>query len=174
MKPSICLAACLACYVVSMPLAYANRTSPAQETQAIKSLTPDVVQGLQSGKPLEFAKAAQLNGYVSPQEVMQRDATLGLSNEQKSRIEALLRTAQSKAVELGLRLLDEERKLNRLFADKTANVATLSPITKRIGELHGQLYQAHLESHIAVTEILTPAQLAKLTGASPNRNRVRQ
>ena len=68
---------------------------------------------------------------------------------------------QTKAVALGRQLVDEERKLDRLFASATVTQASLQQSVTRIGSLQAEVRAAHLEAHLEQARILTPEQRAR-------------
>jgi Spy/CpxP family protein refolding chaperone len=68
---------------------------------------------------------------------------------------------QAKAKRLGSELVEAERDLDRLFASKRANDASLAAALARIGELQGKVRGAHLEAHLAQASILTAEQSAR-------------
>ncbi len=165
MKKSVLLLACTLSSVLLFNLANANPNPPSpysgQESREIKALSSEDVQAYLSGKGLGFAKAAELNGYPGPSHVLVLATELGLTADQKQRTELLFKGMESKAISLGHPLVEEERKLDRMFAEKTVTAESLNQSLKRISELHGQVRQAHLEVHLAQAEILTPTQLSK-------------
>lgn len=131
-----------------------------QETREIKALAAEEVENYLSGKGMGLAKAAELNGYPGPAHVIALAGELALSSEQKQRTEALFHSMETKAKQIGRELVDEERRLDHLFATKSIASGSLLPSLKRIGELQAQFRHAHLESHLAQVEILTPEQVA--------------
>jgi uncharacterized membrane protein len=131
-----------------------------QESREIKALAAEDIENYVAGKGMGLAKAAELNGYPGPSHVLTLAGELGLSPEQKHRTETLFNTMESKAKEIGRALVDEERKLDQLFASKSITPETLTLSLNRIGELQAQVRQAHLESHLAQVEILTSGQVA--------------
>lgn len=162
MKKSVLFAIGL---VVFASTSYATNTTKVnpysgQEFREIKALAAEDVDGYLAGKGMGFAKAAELNGYPGPSHVMALAGELGLSPEQKQRTEALFKAMEAKAKETGRTLVDEERKLDQLFASKSITPETLTLSLKRIGELQAQVRQSHLESHLAQVEILTREQVA--------------
>ena len=68
---------------------------------------------------------------------------------------------EAKAISFGQPLIEAERKLDQLFAEKKITPELLDQSLTRIGELQAQVRGAHLEAHLAQTEILTPAQISK-------------
>jgi hypothetical protein len=140
--------------VASSPSPYAG-----QEARDIKALSPQEVSDYLSGKGVGLAKAAELNGYPGPLHVLELGAELGLMREQQTRTEALFRKMQSRAVELGRELVEEEGRLDRLFASRSATSGSVSRSLARIGRLQGQIRAVHLDAHLEQTALLTPAQV---------------
>ncbi|GAB3390073.1 hypothetical protein [Azotobacter armeniacus] len=163
MNKSVLLFACMVSSVLLSNLANANPLSPysGQESRDIKALSSEDVQDYLSGKGLGLAKAAELNGYPGPSHVLALASELGLTTDQKQRTETLFRSMESMAISLGRPLVEEERKLDKMFAEKKITPESLDRSLIRIGELQAQVRRAHLEAHLAQAEILTPAQLSK-------------
>jgi Spy/CpxP family protein refolding chaperone len=129
-----------------------------QEERDIKALSVQEVADYLTGKGMGFAKAAELNGYAGPKHVLELADELALSAEQRTRTQALFDSMQTKAIVLGRRLVDEEGKLDRLFASATVTQAVLQDTVARIGALQADVRAAHLEAHLAQAKILTPEQ----------------
>lgn len=132
-----------------------------QEARDIKSLSPEEINAYLSGKGMGFAKAAELNGYLGPAHVLELSAQLRLTPKQRSKTEALFNAMEAKASSLGSALVQEERKLDQLFAAKTIDSALLSSSLDKIGALQAQVRGTHLEAHLAQTKILTSEQTAR-------------
>ena len=132
-----------------------------QETRAIKALAPEQIQSYETGKGMELAKAAELNGYPGPSHVLELASDLGLSGEQRRDTEAIFRRMQSEASELGRRLVRAERELDQRFAAKTITVSALAESLHGIGELQTQIRLAHLKAHLEQVALLSSAQVAK-------------
>lgn len=163
MKKSVLLSVGIAFAALASGLANAAPASAyaGEESREIKALSPADVEAYLSGKGMGLAKAAELNGYPGPSHVLALAAELGLSADQKQRTESLFKSMESKAMALGRRFIEEERKLDRMFAAKAVTRDSLAQSLKRIGALQAQVRQAHLDTHLAEAEILTPAQVAK-------------
>ena len=163
MKKTVLLSVGIVCAALASGLVHAAQASAygGQESREIKSISPEDVEAYLSGKGMGLAKAAELNGYPGPSHVLALAGELGLSAEQKQRTESLFKGMESKAIPLGRRFIDEERKLDRMFADKTVTRDALAKSLQRIGALQAQVRQAHLDAHLAQAVILTPAQVAK-------------
>jgi Spy/CpxP family protein refolding chaperone len=155
------------CALALAPLAggvsAATSASPyvGQESRDIKSLASQDVADYLSGKGMGLAKAAELNGYAGPAHVLELASQLALTSEQRARTQALFESMQSKASSLGRALVDEERKLDQLFADKAVTPQLLASSLSQIGSLQSQVRGAHLEAHLAQVEILSPQQNAR-------------
>ena len=157
----------LICALALAPLAVAvSAATPAspyvgQESRDIKSLAPQDVADYLAGKGMGLAKAAELNGYAGPSHVLELATQLALTPEQRARTEALFQSMQSKASSLGRALVDEERKLDQLFAARAVTPQSLATLLSQIGSLQAQVRGAHLEAHLAQAEILTSEQNAR-------------
>jgi len=143
--------------------ACASTSSPYVKEQGrdIKALSPDETASLLAGKGMGFAKAAELNGYPGPLHVLELAPSLGLTEKQRGDTQVLFDSMQAKASSLGRELVDAERTLDKLFAEKSANAESLAAALARIGELQSKVRGAHLEAHIAQARILTPEQNAR-------------
>lgn len=163
MSKFVLFTACIATSALLCNFANANSISPyvEQQSREIKSLNPEDVQGYMAGKGMGLAKAAELNGYPGPSHVLAMAHELALTAEQKQFTESLFKNMEAKAISFGRPLVEEERKLNQLFAIKAITPESLAQSLNRIGELQEQVRQAHLEAHLAQTAILTPEQIAK-------------
>jgi Spy/CpxP family protein refolding chaperone len=139
----------------------------------IKALTAEQVRGYLAGEGQGLALAAELNGYPGPRHVLDLAGPLGLTPEQRRRTEALFQAMQGRAVALGRALVERERTLDVLFAGGAATEVEVSRLVGEIAALAGQLRLAHLSTHLAQRELLSPEQVrryAQLRGhAAPDR-----
>ncbi|MCB1907880.1 MAG: hypothetical protein KDH15_10945 [Rhodocyclaceae bacterium] len=133
----------------------------AMAESGIKSLSAHQLQGLRDGHGMGMARAAELNGYPGPKHVLELADELDLSDGQRERSQALFDAMQADARALGSQLVEEERRLDRLFADGLARVDSMRPILDRITSLRGSLRARHLESHIAQRDLLDLDQIAR-------------
>ena len=132
-----------------------------QEQRPIKALSPGEVSGLAQGQGLGFAKAAELNGYPGPMHVLELARRLDLSAEQRSASEKLMAEHKARARELGAQLLDAERALDALFAQRRADAGAVDAATRRIGELQAALRAEHLKTHLSQTALLDAGQIER-------------
>ena len=129
-----------------------------QEARDIKSLSPEEIDAYVAGKGMGLAKAAELNGYPGPSHVLALAAQLDLTPAQKLATEALFATMQKEASRLGRTLVEEERRLDRLFASKSVDETSLAKATQEIGTTQARIRAAHLKAHLAQARILTADQ----------------
>lgn len=132
-----------------------------QENRDIKALSTEDVQSYMVGKGMGLAKAAELNGYPGPSHVLALGAQLGLTREQHQQTQALFDAMSAKASTVGKAIVEKERELDRRFAHRHIDQATLDRLTDEIGKLQGELRAAHLAAHLDQVKILTVEQTAR-------------
>src|SRR3954462_5308423 len=103
------------------------------QTRSIKALSEQQVADLGAGRGMGLALAAELNGYPGPSHVLENADALELTVDQRNRIKALFEAMNAEAVPLGEGLIDEESKLDTLFADRRITPSTLSGAIAGIG-----------------------------------------
>ena len=155
--------AAIAAVVCGFAAGIAAAESPyiGQESRGIKALSSQDVEAYLSGKGMGLAKAAELNGYAGPAHVLELASQLSLTPEQRARTQALFASMQAKAAGLGRALVEQERELDQLFANRTVTHERLARALGEIASLQAQIRGAHLEAHLAQVELLTPEQNAR-------------
>ena len=88
------------------------------EQRAVKALSEQQIADLRAGRGMGLALPAELNGYPGPSHVLENADALGLSAEQRERTKGLFDAMKAEAVPVGERLIEQETKLDRLFADR--------------------------------------------------------
>jgi heavy-metal resistance protein len=131
--------------------------------RAIKSLSPEQIAQLSAGEGMGLALAAELNGYPGPRHVLDLGHQLGLTDEQRARIQELFDAMKAEAVPLGQKLIAAEGDLNAAFAARTITAERLQAATAAIGELQGRLRDTHLKYHLATAAILSVDQIRRYT-----------
>ena len=132
-----------------------------QQAREIKSLSTAQTQDLLTGKGMELAKAAELNGYPGPMHTLELAQPLELSAQQKQATEALLDRHKAEARALGAQLVQAERELDTAFAARQIDTVALASHTQRIGQLQAALRASHLRTHLQQTEFLTSEQVSR-------------
>lgn len=132
-----------------------------QQNLVIRALSEQEVADLLAGKGLGFAKAAELNHYPGPRHALDLAADLALSAGQVVALQAVFNQMQAEARFVGAALVEREAGLDRLFADRRIDDASLDTETAAIADLRGELRRVHLAAHLETREILTPQQVAR-------------
>ena len=161
--------AAAACLAVLALLAYpgdvaAQRGSHGQtpgvvEPTGLAALSHDEVEGLLAGKGMGFAKPAEANGYPGPLHIMELDAKLELTSEQRRAVQAIFVKMQTKAAGLGHAYVEAETKLEAAFRGGTATAEMIKPLVAETERLRAEIRLVHLDAHLEATPILTPRQL---------------
>jgi Spy/CpxP family protein refolding chaperone len=130
------------------------------ELRDIKALSPEEIADLNAGRGMGLALAAELNGYPGPRHVLDLATELQLTPEQQHRTSELFDAMRQETSALGEQLIEAERALDRLFAEKQATPQSVSAATQTVGAIEGELRAAHLRYHLAMMDVLTPGQVA--------------
>ncbi len=131
------------------------------QTRQIKALSREEMAELAAGEGMGLALAAELNGYPGPRHVLDLAGQLGLTDEQRTRIQQLFDAMKSEAVPIGQKLIAAERDLNRAFAERTITPERLQAATAAIAEIRGKLRDTHLKYHLATAALLSPDQIRR-------------
>jgi hypothetical protein len=98
-------------------VAFAQSPYVGMQTRSIKALSDQQIADLKAGRGMGLALPAELNGYPGPIHVLELADQLGLSTEQKARINDLFNSMKTEAVPLGTKLLEQEAALDQQFAN---------------------------------------------------------
>ena len=131
-----------------------------QENREIKALAPEQIAAYEGGEGMGYAKAAELNHFPGPKHVLELEKELGLTGAQATTAREIYRRMHERAVRLGKSVLEKERELDRLFSDARITPDVLSRITSEAARLEGELRATHLQAHLEMRSLLTPAQIA--------------
>lgn len=144
-------------------IAFAQHANPyaRMERNEIKSLAPDEVASLLAGRGMGFARAAELNGYPGPMHVIELSDQLNLTPAQLEASRRLMSEHRERARQLGAELVDAERRLDALFAQKNAEASNVSAAAERSGIQQAKLRAEHLNTHLQQTALLTPEQIRR-------------
>lgn len=139
------------------------------QDREIKALSAEDVEALLSGEGMGMALPAELSGYPGPRHVLELAAQLELSTEQAAATQRIYDSMKQQAVELGERIVESERRLDRAFAGRTIDRDQLDQLTGEIARLNGQLRAVHLGAHLELANVLSTSQrgtYARLRGYS--------
>jgi Spy/CpxP family protein refolding chaperone len=131
------------------------------ERRPVKALSDQQIADLRAGRGMGLALPAELNGYPGPVHVLELGDRLGLTDEQRTRVQELHAAMKAETVPLGERLIAQETELDRQFATKSVTPASLQAATADIGATQGALRGAHLRYHLSTLEVLTPGQVLR-------------
>ena len=131
------------------------------EARPIKALSEQQVADLKAGRGMGLALAAELNGYPGPMHVLELADRLGLTPEQRSRTASLFAAMREEAIGLGEEVIRREAELNRLFVERTVDLTGLHAAVSEIGLKQAGLRLIHLKYHLAMMDVLSPAQVAE-------------
>jgi len=131
------------------------------ERRAIKALSEQQIADLKAGRGMGLALPAELNGYPGPMHALEHADALALTRDQRERTAALIAAMKAEAVPVGERLIEQEAKLDGLFANRHITPASLTAATQEIGATQARLREAHLKYHLAMMAVLSPEQVAK-------------
>ena len=125
----------------------------------IRGLSPEKIEEYRTGKGMGLALPAELNGYPGPRHVLDLAGELALSEEQEQQIQALYDQMLPEAIRIGEEILAGEAALELAYREKTIDEESLYDQLVALGQLQAELRYAHLSTHLATIEILTPHQI---------------
>jgi Spy/CpxP family protein refolding chaperone len=140
--------------------ATADAVSPyaGEEHRAISTLSDSDVADLLGGKGWGFAKPAELNGYPGPAHVLQLEDRLGLTAEQRTKVEAIFARMAADARSAGARFIEAERAVDAAFKAGTVDAAMVKERIEAAEALRAELRRIHLAAHLETAPILTAEQ----------------
>lgn len=129
------------------------------EKREIKAFSPEELKNLRAGNGMGYALAAELNGFPGPKHILEHEAAINLTGEQKKAVRRSFDKMKKEAVRLGQQIIAEERKLDRLFAGGQIDGRQLRAKTRQIADLESQLRATHLAAHLEMKELLSEQQI---------------
>jgi len=128
------------------------------QQRPVKALSDQQLADLRAGRGMGLALAGELNGYPGPLHVLELADQLQLTAEQRQRVQQLFDAMKAEATAMGETLIEQERALDREFAEARISPASLEQLTLRIGETQGKLRAVHLKYHLTTAALLTADQ----------------
>jgi Spy/CpxP family protein refolding chaperone len=147
--------------LASADVAWAQSHQPyaGMDQRSVKALSPQQIADLKAGRGMGLALPAELNGYPGPMHVLEHADALGLTPQQRERTKGLFDAMRVEAIPVGERLIEQETRLDRLFANREITPAALTAATADIGATQARLREAHLKYHLAMMDVLTSEQV---------------
>lgn len=155
--------------LASLPTTTSNHQSHGQQNhhapyagfqnRDIKALSQQQVDDLKAGRGMSLALPAELNGYPGPSHSLELADQMQLTDDQKSKLDALFKSMSAQAKAFGLEVIEAERKLDELFKQKTVTAENLAQATLAAAQAQAKLRAAHLRYHLDTVEILTEQQI---------------
>lgn len=131
-----------------------------QNVSAQRAVPPDR-EGLLRGEGMGMATAAEVSGFPGPRHVLELKDQLGLTPEQLLKTNALYESVKASAVVQGEEIVKAEEELLGLFAKGPVVEGQLEQRLLQIAKQRAMLRFAHLQAHLRMSQILTPAQIAR-------------
>ena len=140
------------------------------EQRSVKALSDQQIDDLKNGRGMGLALAAELNGYPGPLHVLELADRLGLTQDQKAKVQHLFDAMKEESVPLGVKLIEQEQELDRLFVARTVTPDALKAATSAIAATQGQLRESHLQYHLFTAALLTETQMQQYAALRGYRN----
>lgn len=125
---------------------------------AVSALSPEDIAALKQGRGMGFALAAELNGWPGPAHVLELDAELRLSGDQKARVKAIFEAMKKKAIAGGTVYIAAEERLADAFRSGAAQAVTLARLVRQAEEARADLRLVHLIAHLETAQLLSADQ----------------
>jgi hypothetical protein len=151
----------VAALILATVPALAQSPYSGMQARPIKALSEQQVADLKAGRGMGLALAAELNGYPGPSHVLELADRLGLSADQRARVQRLFDSMKQEALPLGARLLEQEAELDRQFATRSITPESLKSATASIAATQGALRESHLRYHLSTVALLSENQMRK-------------
>jgi hypothetical protein len=134
---------------------HGNTPYAGMQHRSVKALSDQQVADLRAGRGMGLALVGELNGYPGPLHALEFADQLQLTPEQRQRMQQMFDEMKSEAVPVGERLIEQERALDREFAERRISPEVLARLTAQIGETQGQLRAVHLKYHLTAADLLS-------------------
>lgn len=140
----------------STPSAYAG-----EETRLIKSLSEQDLEEIMRGGGWGLARAAELNGVPGPTHLLELADEIGLTEQQRSEIEAIRTQMRADAISAGERFVAAEQELDAAFQQGAPDAEALERLVTEAGQARAALRLVHLNAHLLTLPLLTDAQVSQ-------------
>ena len=137
---------------------HAHDGSPSRGHQAAQACETEFEKVIGDGRGFGMAFAADQNGYPGPLHVLELQERLGLTADQATKVRALLHAMFAESKPKSARLLEAEARLRRLFADVTADDASVRAAVADVERARREVRLVHLLTHLKTRDLLTEGQ----------------
>ncbi len=131
-----------------------------EQKREIKSFSARELAGIQKGHGVGMALPAELNGFPGPRHALDLAEELSLTAKQKEQLEAFYQEMLQESAPLGKKFIEIEREINEKFENKSISSEELSELLQKSSDIQWQLRNAHLQSHIQTTHVLSSEQIS--------------
>lgn len=142
----------------------------ADDAPVPKALTPEEAAAYAAGgEALDLGRSAELNGYPGPELALQWKDELKLTEEQVSRLEAVVAEMKEQATSLGPLFVERELEIDKFFQDGAVDFPSLQGKIARASQIHGRLRYAYIAAHMKTAYLLNRDQVIeyyRLRGAT--------
>lgn len=128
-----------------------------QQLRAISSLSDAEARGFLEGAGMGLARSAELNGYPGPMHVLELEAELKLTPEQRALVATAMANVKARLRELGARYVAAENSVDDAFRSG-ASADEIAARVRDAGGLLTEIRMAHLAAHLEITPHLTQMQ----------------
>ena len=132
-----------------------------EETRLIKSLSEQDLEEIARGGGWGLARAAELNGVPGPTHLLELADEIGLTEQQRSDIEAIRAQMQADAIAAGERFVAAEQALDAAFQQGAPDAEVLERLVTEAGQARAALRLVHLNAHLLTLPLLTDAQVSQ-------------
>lgn len=129
-----------------------------EQARAVASLSAADISELLAGGGWGLAKPAELNGYPGPAHVLELADKLGLTEQQRKRVEQIHKRMQLRARDIGARYVAAEAAIDTIFKYSDAGEGSLTTRLRDAERLRAELRRAHLQAHLDTRPVLSEAQ----------------
>jgi len=123
--------------------------------QVAQACATEFEKVVSDGRGFGLAFAADQNGYPGPMHVLELRDRLKLTADQAAKVQELMHAMFAESRPKGARLLEAEAKLRRLFADRTADEATVRAAVAEVERARSEVRLVHLLTHLKTRDLLT-------------------
>jgi Spy/CpxP family protein refolding chaperone len=128
-----------------------------QGHQAAQACIEQYKQVVGEGRGFGMAFAADQNGYPGPMHVLELKDKLKLTPEQEAKVRELWAAVKAE-VPKSTRLLDAERRLERIFAERSATEPVVRAAVAGVEHARTEVRLVHLLAHVRTRDLLTDEQ----------------